>query len=444
LICERRGPAPLFENVKDYPGHRLAAVLLGPSAPALHARTALALGLDKTTSTLDLIEAIRHRLKQPQKPVRVRRNDAPCKEVICRGEEASLLRFPFPWIKEIDGGRYVGTWALIVAKDPQTGWVNWATYRCMMVDERRFAVLFMPRRQHGGAIFKKYEDAGRPMPIALVIGAEPACHLAATTPIEYGVSEAEAAGALRGEGIPVVQCETSDLEVPATAEIVIEAELSPGERVDEGPFGEYTGHAAHRGKLPVARVTCITHRVNPITTMANMGKPYDDYATPTYVLKPAVAKNRLEALGLPVRSVYHYVPDIAVVSIKPGPGVQRQIVSAFLSGSRLMGTGVVFVDEDVDVTSVQDVWWAICSRMNPESYEVIKGVAPNTLMPWLSPEQRETREATGWVMDATFPHAWPAEYRESHTRVADFDHGWSEAVKEKVHARWREYGYDGT
>jgi phenyl-phosphate phosphatase/carboxylase subunit alpha len=440
LACERRGPAPLFENVKDYPGQQLAAVLLGPGKP-LHARVALALGLDKTIPTLELMEEVRQRLKHPHKPVSVAADKAPCKEIKLFGKDAKLTKFPVPWIKEIDGGRYVGTWDLIVTKDPDTGWVNWGTYRCEMKGEDRFAVLLLPERQHAGMMFGKYERQGKPMPIAMVIGADPACHLGSIMPLDHGMSEVEAAGALRGQGVPLVRCETSDLEVPASAQIVIEAEVLPGERVEEGPFGEYTGHSAHRGTIPVARVTCITHRSNPIFTMANMGKPWDDYATPAHVMKGAVAKSRLEAHGIDVHSVYYHVPDIAVVAVKPSAGSKRRVVSTLLAGQRLIGSGIVLVEEDVDVTNVEDVFWAISSRMNPESYEVMRDMPINSLYAWVTPQQRKAREASAWVMDARFPHDWPEEYRKAHTIVSDFENGWSKSSKDNVLARWKEYGY---
>jgi len=442
LVCERRGPAPLFENVKGYPGQQLAAVMMGPTKP-LHGRVSLALGLDKTTPTLELLEIIRQRMKQPQKTVRVQKSAAPCKEVVLHGKDANLLQFPIPWIKEIDGGRYIGTWCLILTKDPDTGWINMGTYRCMVSDEQHFTVLLASTRQHGGAMLKKYEERGKPMPIALVIGADPHSHIAAMTPIDHGVCEAEIAGALQGKSIPMVACETIDLEVPANAEMVVEAEILPGARADEGPFGEYTGHSAHRGKVPRASVKCITHRKNPIHTLANMGKPYDDYATCAYLMTAAAAKNRLEAHGVvAAKSVFYYVPGTAVISIKPGPGVKRQVISALLSGARMLAVGIVFVDEDVDVTDVDDIWWAISSRMNGDSYEVVKNVAANALFPLLTPAQRQSKEQSVWVMDATFPYDWPPEYRADHTKVSDFKNGWSDSTKQQILARWKEYGYE--
>jgi UbiD family decarboxylase len=441
LVTERRGPAPLFERVKDYPGQQIAAVLLGPSKP-LHGRIALALGLPKTTPTLELIEAIRRRLKAPQPPVLVDAGRAPCREVIVPAAEVDLERFAFPWIKEIDGGRYLGTSDIIVTEDPETGWVNWGTYRCMVTGRDRFSILLKSTLQHGGGMLAKYQSDGKPMPIALVIGADPASHLIAGSPVDHGANDAELVGGLRGTGLELVKCETNDLLVPANAEYVIEAEVLPGELVDEGPFGEYTGHSAQRGKTPVARVTCITHRRNPIYALANMGKPWDDFATFAYVMMPAIAKNRLEANGVQIKAAYHYVPGAIVVSVKPQPGIHRRIISILLSSHRLAQCGVVFVDEDVDVTDIEDVWWAICTRMNPENVEVVRNLPANLLWPWLTPPERERREGGLWVLDASFPFDWTPEYRKQHTQVSDFKNGWSEQTKQNVLRRWTEYGYD--
>jgi 4-hydroxy-3-polyprenylbenzoate decarboxylase len=443
LVCERRGPAPLFENVKDYPGQSIAGVLLGPSRPNLLARAAIAMGVDKATSQLDLIELARERFRSPLPPISIARDAAPCKQVILDREEADLLRFPVPWIKEIDGGRYVGTWDIVVTKDPDSGWVNWGIYRCMVRDERHFAILLLPSDQHGGGILKKYQARNQPMPIALVIGADPLSHIVSRAPLPHGVSEADIAGGLRGEGVPVVKCETSDLEVSAHAEIVIEAEVLPGEMTPEGPFGEYTGHAAHRGRAPLARVTCITHRRGPIFTFANMGKPWDDSATTGALVESAAAKNWLEDHGVRVKSIYYYVPNVVVVSVKPAPGLAKRIVGLLSGGHRLLESGIVFVDEDVDVTNAEDVWWSVCSRMHPRRYEVIDNM-PNylPLWAWLTPMERAKREAPCWIMDTTFPHEWPAEYREEHTRVSDFASAWSEPNKQKILDRWKEYGYE--
>lgn len=440
LVTERRGPAPLFERVKDYPDQRIAAVLFGPTKPNLHGRIALSLGLSKETPALDLIEQIRQRLKVHYPPTIIKREAAACKEIVVAKEDINLEQLAVPWIKEIDGGRYLGTGDIVVCKDPDSGWINWGTYRCMITGPQEFSILLMPVAQHGGEIFAKYQAAKKPMPLALVIGADPASQLVAGSPVHHGVSEVDISGGLRGEGVPVVKCETNDLLVPANAEMIIEAAIWPGELVEEGPFGEYTGHATQHGKVPLARVTFLTHRRNPIHLLANMGKPWDDSAVPSSLMTSAIAKNRLEDNGIRVKAIYHYVPGTAAIAVKPQPGIHQRIVSILLSAHRL-AQSIVFVDEDVDVTNIEDVWWAICTRMNPESYEVVHGVGANLLMPWLTPEQRERHEVGLWVMDASFPYAWTPDYRASHTVVSDFTSGFSDEIKTSVLSRWQQYGY---
>src|ERR671927_1190777 len=139
--CERRAPAPLFENIKGYPGHRMAGVLMGPGKQTVHSRIAIALGLDSDTPPLELIEYVRARAKTPREPLLASGVDVPCKENILMGDEANLMSLPNPWIKEIDGGQYVGTWDIVITKDPDTGWTNWGVYRCMVRDEKSFAIL---------------------------------------------------------------------------------------------------------------------------------------------------------------------------------------------------------------------------------------------------------------------------------------------------------------
>ncbi|WP_327109932.1 UbiD family decarboxylase [Nocardia sp. NBC_01730] len=443
LACERRAPAPLFENIKGYPGHRVLGVAMGPDSRSLFGRVATALERPIDTHPLDLIESIRTKLSKPVEPVVVDRDSAPCKEIIHQGDDANLLDLPVPWIKSIDGGRYVGTSCIVVTKDPDTGWTNWGTYRCMVHDERSFGILLLPSEQHGGGILERYKSAGKPMPIAVVIGADPHSSLAAMTPFEKGVSESAMAGALKGSPVSLVECETSDLLVPATAEFVIEAEVHPGDLAMEGPFGEYTGHAAHSGLSPVARVSCITHRANPIFTMANPSKPYDDNGTPMSLMVSALIKSRLEAAGVPGVSVFLPSPPIVtVVSAKARPGLAKRVFASVFSGYRMFSSGLVLVDDDVDITDMDQVWWAIATRLHPDRFEVVRRLpVTNPLLPHLTPEERSTWENSAWIMDATFPTSWSSEYRHKHTRVVDFADGWTEDIQRLVLGRWAEYGY---
>jgi 4-hydroxy-3-polyprenylbenzoate decarboxylase len=171
-----------------------------------------------------------------------------------------------------------------------------------------------------------------------------------------------------------------------------------------------------------------------------MGKPRDDSAVPSSVVISATAKNRLEDNGIDVKAIYYYVPFIPVIAAKSKPGLHERIVSILLSTHRL-AQAIVLVDEDVDVTNVEEVWWAICTRMHPQSYRVVRGISANPLIPFLTPAEREHYESEMWVMNASFPYEWTPEYRASHTGISDFTSGYSDETKTSVLSRWQEYGY---
>jgi 4-hydroxy-3-polyprenylbenzoate decarboxylase len=439
-----RAPAPLFEKAKGYPeGYQVLGIPMGPSKPVIQGRVAIALGRSKDTDPLDLIQLYRDRVGDLVKPVLV--NQAPCKEVILKGDDVDVLKFPIPRIHGLDGGRYVGTWDIVITKDPETGWVNWGTYRSMVHDSKHLCILLIPVDQHGGHMFfKHFESRGKPMPIAIVVGTEPVSTLVSITPLGYGVNEVDAAGGIRGEPVPLVKCETVDLEVPATAEIVFEGEVLPGTRVPEGPFGEYTGHAVHSGTTPVMRVTCITHRKNPVQTMANMGKPWDDAATPQSIVMSAMIGRHLADNGVAFKAVYQHAPATSVfISIPSRPGLVRKLVSTLLGGWRTGYQYIVLVDEDVDVTNLEDVWWAISTRMHPKNgISVLDRVEANTLIPFLTPDERRKHETSMAVLDATFPTDWDPDYRKQHCQSVDFKRAWSEGVQKTVLERWKkDYGY---
>src|SRR3990172_6744636 len=267
--CELQERAMLFEKVKDAPGVRIMG------APcATYARMALAMGMDADAPVKDIVKEFDKRIANPIKPMLV--SSGPCKENIIKGNDINLFKFGAPMVHDGDGGRYISTWHAIVTRDLDSSWVNWGMYRQMIHNETMMGGILLPF-QHIGRIYQKYEKANKPMPFATVIGTEPLCAVASVLSPGVGVNEVDLAGGLREEPVDLVKCETVDLEVPAHAEIVIEGHVLPGVRVDEGPFGEYTGYSsAPRRPQCVYEVSCITHRHNPILTLSNMGVPVDD------------------------------------------------------------------------------------------------------------------------------------------------------------------------
>jgi 4-hydroxy-3-polyprenylbenzoate decarboxylase len=187
----------------------------------------------------EVVKEVAVRLRRPLPAETV--PTGPCKEVILGPEESDVLRFPVPLWQSRDGGRYLGTWHGVVTRDPETRWLNAGMYRIMVHDKTRLGIL-LARDQHIGHHFLKYRKMKRSMPVAVVIGTDPVLPLSFLTPLPPQVDEYDYAGGLRGAPVQLVRCETVDLEVPATAEIVIEGEIRPDEKEVEGPFGEWMGH----------------------------------------------------------------------------------------------------------------------------------------------------------------------------------------------------------
>jgi 4-hydroxy-3-polyprenylbenzoate decarboxylase len=292
--------------------------------------------------------------------------------------------------------------------------------------------------------YNKYEPRREPMPVAIAAGTDPLSTLAAASSFSFGASEAAMTGALRGRPVPVVPCETVPLEVPATAEIVVEGFVPPGERRAEGPLGEYTGYAVHAEPAPIMQVSCITHRDDPILTTANLGKPWDEASVASSIVTSAVALKALRGAGLAIKAVYTYAPQLSIIiAAPPIPGSAMRIMSTLWSGAvRTDLPYLVIVDEDVDVTNLEEVWWAITTRLHPRhGIHVLDGKVANPLIPFLTPADRARNETAGAYFDARFPHEWPAEYKREHCSVVDFEHAWPREVQDQVLSRWAEYGY---
>ena len=439
-----RGPALLFESLKGYErgAGRVLANLFGSSAQSSHGRFALAMGLPKQTPVTDLIAEFARRSRERIAPRRVR--SGPCKENILTGADVDVLRFPVPMIHGGDGGRFAGTWHIDVTKDPDSGLVNWGMYRHMVHGPNLLGWWVAPAQHAAASFYQKHEPRGERMPIAIAIGTEPISSAVAGSPVPTGVSEPEVAGGIRGEPVELVRCETIDLEVPASAEIVIEGEVLPGRRLDEGPFGEFTGYmAADRAPRPVIEVKCITHRTDPILTISNIGKPWEEESVLGSAGWSALLAEAVRAQGHSFKSIYVPPPlQAVVVSVKPPyPGYLHTLASAIWSSKLgIYRPYIFFVGEDVDVTDMEDVFWCLTTRLHPAKGIHVQHDTPAlSLWPWLSPEERRLRRGSKVYFDATFPPEWG----DATPRVIDFKQGWPQDVQRLVLERWSQYGIGG-
>lgn len=440
-----KAPAPFFENIKGYPrGYRILGAPIGTSSKPnrYYARLALSIGLPPDSSPDLIMEEYNRKSKKLIKPVTV--NSGPCKENILTGDAIDLLKFPAPMIHEGDGGRYIGTWHMFATRDPDSGWVNWGMYRLMLHDQRTMGIDF-GSTQHGFFHYKRAEELERPLEFAVAMGTEPATPVICATRIPPNVSEIEVIGGIRGEPLELVQCETVDLQVPATSEIVIEGVMLPNERKMEGPFGEYTGYrAGDRTPRPVCRVTAITHRNDPILPVSCMGVPVDDWAALRPVHMAGLAEE-LRSRGFPIRQLYsppEGATNLLYISTKvPYPHYAQTLAAAVWSSQtiRPLPYHLYVFDEDVNLTDGGEVVWAFSTRCHPERgihkyFPVVGG----SLTPFLSSEERKTLRGSRVLFDCTWPKDWK---KEEIPHKAAFDTIWPKEIQERVLSRWNEYGY---
>jgi 4-hydroxy-3-polyprenylbenzoate decarboxylase len=436
LSCERNGPAFMFNNIKDYaPDWRIAT-----NPIATWRRLAVGLNLPADTPLRDLYKAYAEREGNMIPPTFVK--DGPCKEVIILGDKVNLFDLPVPMVHDGDGGRYLGTWDLVVSKDAKTKWVNWGMYRFMIHNERHVTGYPRPTSHLGKMLLEGYVPQGKPMPIAIVIGADLPSHIAAAATFRIAGDEADLAGGLGGHPIELIKCETSDLFVPASSEIVIEAEVYHDQIAQEGPYGEYPGYrSGEMGNSICARVTAITHRRDPILTLDTTGF-MDSSATTTSISGAIAIKRRLEKHGVPVSEVY--IPPeggvhLAVVSVRRGGAAIAQQVVEILTARRALMSKIIIVDEDVDVFNMSAVIHAFATKCHPDRGTHIhryEGRA-NALTPAYSLEERVARSGATVAFDSTWPPEWP---RETTPIRATLDSMYSPDVQRRVLERYRSLG----
>lgn len=438
--CENGLPAQLYENVKGHPGHKL----LGQPLSTFR-RLNIALGIDPDTKYKDILDLYNERFKKPIKPVQV--STGSCKENIIMGDDINLYDFPAPMLHDGDGGRYIGTWHVVCTKDPDTDWVNWGVYRLMIHNKNTLGGLLLPNQHIGRIFYEKYESRGKPMPVAIAIGTEPITTFIGSSSLNYGVSEVDIAGGMRQEPLELVKCETNDLLVPASSEIIIEAEIPPNIRVDEGPFGEYSGfRASPRAPRPVYRVTAITHRNNPILPCSCMGTPTTENDICWNISCAAAVRESLQETGLPVTGVY--IPPegsclLGVIAVKtPYANVATQVAGAVWGskGGQYL-TKLIVVNDDFDFENIGEVVHELAAKCHPvRGIQVINQAVGNPLMPYLNLEERLWGKNSTVVFDCTWPVDWPQEIAVPPR--ASFRDIFPERIKEKVISNWKEYGLE--
>ena len=449
-----RAPAPLFTKIKGIEaGFRALGAPGGLSASARYrfARVNLALGLPPDSPPLAIVHhlaAARSRELVP--PRRVARGH--CKENVMTGSAVDLLRLPTPLIHGRDGGRYLQTYGLNVVRTPDGRWTNWSVNRMMLVDGNHLACL-IPPNQHLGMVHAEWKRQGEPTPIAIALGTEPALPYFGGMPIPENMDEAAVLGAYFGEAMDVVRGETVDIDVPATAEIIVEGYISHTDTAMEGPMDEYPGYVGDRGSpKPLLTVTAITHRHQPILPFSTAGAPVDENHTGWGLPHAAEILHVLRAKGEPVATVWMVLESAChwlVVAASPDwhertgldskTFVERLGRTIFAAKAGFGIAKIIVIENDIDVANLDELVWAFASRAHPSHGEVyFRNEAQNALPVFLDPDEKHTFKTVKVIHNCLLADRFAAAERP---KRSDLQNGWPAEVREQVLANWRDYGY---
>jgi len=386
-ICDRTlragGPALLFENPVGSDTPVLANLFGTPK------RVAAGMGADSVDELREIGKLLAF-LKEPEPPKGMKDawqklpvfrkvldmapkivKSAPCQKHIIEADDVDLGKLPIQTCWPEDAAPLI-TWALVVTRGPEKERQNLGIYRQQVLSRNKVIMRWLAHR--GGALdYRDWQQKhpGEPFPVAVALGADPATILSAVTPVPDALSEYAFAGLLRGAKTELVKCRTLDLQVPASAEFVLEGHIHPGEEALEGPFGDHTGYYNEQERFPVFTIDCITHRDQPIYHSTYTGRPPDE---------PAILGVALNEVFVPILQKQFpeitdfYLPPegcsyrVACVSMKKQyPGHAKRVMFGVWSFLRqFMYTKFVIVtDDDVNVRDWKDVIWAMTTRMDP-------------------------------------------------------------------------------
>ena len=401
-------PALLFDNIKGFPrGFRVFT-----NATTSAQRAALALGLDPGLRPLDALRAWKERRSGLKMVPPVEVANAPFMTNSATAGDVDVGVFPVPTWHRKDGGPYIGSGSLVITGDPGSDWVNASVYRVQVHGPDRVTVQFDHLGRHGAIIARRYWDEGRPCPIAIANGQDPALFIAGFEYLPEGASEYAFAGAIKGEPVEIIRGAVTGLPIPAHAEIVLEGRLlPPGEiTLPEGPFGEFTGYyAADRRPAPVMAVDAVYHRDDPILFGSPPLKPPRfHFGLP---FRAAAIWGNLETAGVTdvVGAWQHVSQLMTVIALRQRYAGHAKRAALIAAAQSYMGRIVVVVDDDVDPSNLADVMWAVTTRCEPsEAVDIVRNAWSSPLDPRLLPEARAAGATSHskMLIDACRPFAW--------------------------------------
>lgn len=442
-LAERGGPAVHFRNLKGVEGASLVGGTLSRGARGIWSKTAIALDLPADTTYRALVDEVVKRADSAIKPLQVKSGSV--KEVVVRGDDVDLGALPAPLVHEGDGGRYLVSWGVAIAAEPGSGYVAWDLLPLMVVGRNRLAGTILPDSPIG----LLSANAKGPVAMAVALGTVPAAAIAAglTLARRKGKTAAEIAGALQREPLHLARAEDSDLLVPASAEVVLEGVLLPGETVQAGPFASRYGYrGTASGPAPVFEVRTITRREQPIIAFSSWGTPIGDIHIVRGLDADVQLKQAFAAKGWPVTDVF--TPPwlagnlVAVASKIPFSAFSQSIAGVVRSTDATRTVPYVAVyDDDIDILNPVSLFHAMVTKCHPsrDTWFVNESpAAPDA--PHLTAAELASGSGPSVIFDCTWPRDWDPSIAVP-PRVS-FDQCYPQEIQDKVLANWTSgYGF---
>jgi UbiD family decarboxylase len=446
LVAKQRpSPAVLFEHPKGFQKSRIGARMLwnilGPSLR----RIALTLEEPAETPTVELIRRVKNKLKRRIAPCEVPRGEASIYQNSITGKRIDLEQLPIPRHWPLDGGRYAGTADAVITRDPDSGYLNIGTYRMMLQSKATVGLYLSPGKDARLHITRAWQQ-DKPIEVAAAWGIDPLFMLVGSQTFPKSISEYEFAGGIKGQPIPVVRGKTTDLLLPANAELVIEGVIRPNSVKAEGPFGEFPGYYGRpEAGCPLVDVTAVHYRHQPVLTNALMADyPSCEQSGFFSVIRSAKIWDDLDKLGIPgIQGVYSHPAaaggfGMTVISLEQrhaGHAAQALALAAQVPGGAYYTKWIIAVDEDVDPTDMDQVIWAMASRCNPiDDIDILR----NTWSTWLDPTQNPPEKrpyGSKALINACKEHRHLPSFSKRTTLRKE--------VYDKIAGRWKALGLPG-
>jgi len=410
-------PTLLFDSIPGYKkGFRVIVNQFGTPA-----RIALTFGLPTDLSKMELSRRMLTMIEN-SKPIAAEFvDDGPVLENVQIGDDVNAEMFPSPRWHENDGGHYIGTGSYDITRDPDTGSVNLGTYRCMSMDKKSIGFYISPGK-HGRIHRDKYWERNEPVPALIVVGGDPLLLLAACTELPYGVSEYDWVGGIRGEACPVIKGRFTGLPIPADAELVFEGFVDKDAKKIEGPFGEWAGYYASGAREePFLDIKAVYHRNDPIICGFPPQVPPDEQQRFRAIQRSALLQQEMAKASVPgVTQTWCHeaggarmLVAVAIKQLYPGHARQAGHVAAMCHVGAYAGRYIIVVDEDIDVTNLEELMWATATRSDPATcIDIIPRAWSTPLDPRISPQDKKEGKMMNSraVIDATRPWEWRHEF----------------------------------